>query len=80
MTVREVPIVFEESAEGGPAPAEAASTAAFPFGAENVVSTGNSLLPGEALTARIYRCPACIAGQKAAKKMRGTAVPPAPAK
>ena len=76
MTVREVPIVFEESADDGTDAAGAAPAAAFPFAAEKVISAGNSLLPGEALTARIYQCTACIIGQKAAKRMRSTAAPP----
>ncbi|MEO6788601.1 MAG: hypothetical protein ABI318_20970 [Chthoniobacteraceae bacterium] len=73
MTVCDVPVVFEESADSGTDTADPAAATAFPFGAEKVVSEGNALLPGETLTARIYQCPACVAARKAAERMRGKA-------
>ena len=68
MTVREIPIVFENGAPQGTDPASFSLTARFPFGAEKIVSTGNALLPSEPLTARVYQCASCIAARKAAGK------------
>ncbi len=76
MTVREVPIVFEDTEESGTEAAKGSASPSFPFAAEKVVSEGNALAPTEALTARVYQCEACIAAQKAAKRMRGTAALP----
>ena len=73
MKIREIPIVFEESAEDGTGPGNPTATAAFPFGAEKIVSAGNALLPGEALTARVYQCASCIAARRAIERMRGNA-------
>lgn len=73
MTLREVPIVFPESTGDGTVPAEAAAAAAFPFGAETIVSEGNALLPSQPLTARVYQCAACIAARRAAEEKRAPA-------
>jgi hypothetical protein len=79
MAVREVPIVFKDAEDASTESAKPATISRFPFAVEKVVSEGNSLAPGEALTARVYQCEACIAAQKAAKRMRGTAALPAAA-
>lgn len=68
MTVRQIPIVFENGAPQGTDPASFSLTAKFPFGAEKIFSTGNALLPSEPLTARVYQCASCIAARKAAGK------------
>jgi len=74
MKLREVPILFEENAANGTDSNNPSATAEFPFGAEKIVSAGNALLPGEALTARVYQCASCIATRRAAEKK---AKPPA---
>ena len=76
MTVCEIPIVFEEGAAKGAESGSPPATAAFPFGAEKIVSAGNALLPGEPLTARVYQCAMCVAARKAAGKKWKQAAPP----
>ena len=68
MNVREIPIVFEDPAGDGVASENLAGTARFPFGAERIVSAGNALLPGAALTARVYQCASCVKARKAANE------------
>ena len=67
MKLREIPIVFEEPNGNGNVTANLSATAEFPFGAEKIVSTGNVLLPGEPLTARVYQCASCIAARRLAE-------------
>lgn len=79
MKIRQVPIVFEDSATEGTETANPDVMSAFPFAAEEFVSPGNALLPDESTTARVYQCSSCIAAKLAAKKMRGRSVElPAP--
>ena len=73
MKQREIPIVFGETKANGHEPA----TAAFPFGAEKIVSAGNALLPGEARTARVYQCASCIAARRLAEVRRKESDPSA---
>ena len=73
MKLREIPIAFEDPATNGTGSVNPLATAAFPFGAEKIVSAGNALLPGQPLTARVYQCAPCIAARWAAEKMRGQA-------
>ena len=75
MRLREIPIVFEEATSEGTASASATLTAAFPFGAEKIVSAANSLLPGEPHSARVYQCISCIAARHAAEEKRTPATP-----
>jgi len=75
MRMTEIPIVFEDDLPGDPAHNSLPATAAFPFGAERIVSAGNSLLPGEPHTARVYLCASCIAARKAAEAKRMPAAP-----
>ena len=77
MRMSEIPIVFEDDLPAGTAHAIPSATAAFPFGAERIISAGNSLLPGEPHTARVYLCASCIAARKAAEEKRTPAAPPA---
>lgn len=73
MKAREIPIVFADAATGPPDPSEMQATAAFPFGAEKIISSGNALLPVEPVSARVYQCAACIAGRRAAEAKRTAA-------
>ena len=66
MQVREIPIVFEDAESSGAESENMAGTARFPFGAERIISAGNALLPGAALTARVYQCESCVKARKAA--------------
>ena len=75
MRLREIPIVFEEATSEGTASATATLTAAFPFGAEKIVSAANSLLPGEPHSARVYQCISCIAARHTAEEKRTPATP-----
>jgi len=68
MSLTEVPIIFEDSASDGIESAKTSLTARFPFGAEKIYSSGNALLPGEPLTARVYQCASCIAARKVAER------------
>jgi hypothetical protein len=68
MSLTEVPIIFEDSASVGTESVRTSLTARFPFGAEKICSSGNALLPGEPLTARVYQCASCIAARKVAEK------------
>ena len=77
MKLREIPIVFVETAPGGDVAANAATSARYPFGAEKIVTVGNGLLPSEALTARVFQCVACISASRAAEKMRMSRSTPA---
>ena len=77
MRLSEIPIVFEDDLPDGTAHASPPATAAFPFGAERIISAGNSLLPGEPHTARVYLCALCIAARKASEEKRMPAIPPA---
>lgn len=76
MKLREIPIVFEEPTANGTASVNPTATAAFPFGAEKIISAGNALLPSEPLTARVYQCASCIAARRIAEEKRKQ--PPAP--
>jgi len=70
MKLREVPIVFEDNPAEVAASANPALTAAFPFGAEKIISLGNALLPTESHTARVYQCAACVAARRNAEEKR----------
>ena len=76
MKQREIPIVFEETSANGSKSAHPSATAAFPFGAEKIVSAGNALLPGEPLTARVYQCASCVAARRLAEVRRKESDPP----
>ena len=79
MKLREIPIVFEEPTAKGTESVNPTATAAFPFGAEKIVSVGNALLPSEPLTARVYQCASCIAARRIAEeKRKQPAAPTAP--
>jgi hypothetical protein len=66
MRIREIPIVFEDAADRGAESENLSGMARFPFGAEKIVSSGNALLPGAALTARVYQCASCVTARRAA--------------
>ena len=70
MKLREIPIVFEEPTANGTESATPTATAAFPFGAEKIVSAGNALLPSQPLTGRVYQCEPCIAARRLAEENR----------
>ncbi len=70
MKMRVVPIVFEEPNANGDESAILPATAAFPFGAEKIVSAGNALLPSQSLTARVYQCEPCIIARRIAEEKR----------
>jgi hypothetical protein len=70
MRIREIPIVFEDDGPGESGSTCLAAAAAFPFDAERIVSTGNALLPGEPLTARVYQCASCVAAKRAGEEKR----------
>ncbi len=76
MNVREIPIVFEDPETGGTESENLSATARFPFGAERIVSAGNALLPGAALTARVYQCESCVKARKAANEKDALPVRP----
>ena len=79
MKLREIPIVFKEPTANGTESVNPTATAAFPFGAEKIVSAGNALLPSEPLTARVYQCASCIAARRIAEeKRKQPAAPTAP--
>ena len=73
MKVRELPILFSDTAPEKADPSEIQATAEFPFGAEEIISSGNALLPGEPISARVYQCAACIAARRAAEAKRTAA-------
>lgn len=68
MKLREVPIVFVDTDPDGIEAGKKSLAAQFPFGAEKICSSGNALLPGEPLTARVYQCASCIAARKVAEQ------------
>ncbi len=68
MKVREIPIVFGDAAPEKSEHENPSSAEKFPFGAEKIISTGNALLPGEPVTARVYQCASCVAARKAAEE------------
>ncbi len=70
MKVREVPIIFSDGSSGTTEPFELQATAEFPFGAEKVISSANSLLPGEPISARIYQCASCVTARRASETKR----------
>ena len=73
MKVCEIPIVHEEDSQTG----HPSATAAFPFGAEKIISAGNVLLPSEPVSARVYQCASCVAVRIATEeKMRKQAAAP----
>jgi hypothetical protein len=74
MKVREIPIVFEDDAQGESDSTGLATASAFPFDAERIVSTGNALLPGEPLSARVYQCASCIAEKQSALEKKSQPV------
>lgn len=76
MKLREIPIVFVETAPGTDEAASALASARYPFGAEKIVTVGNGLLPGAPLTARVYQCAACISASRAAENRRLSAASP----
>ena len=80
MRLREIPIVFEDSASAGSEPESPPATAEFPFGAEKIVSSGNALLPDESLSARVYQCASCVAARRAAEIRRAESAPPTASK
>lgn len=63
MKLKEIPILFGEDV-----PAKQLLTAQFPFGAEKITSSGNALLPGQPLSARVYQCASCVTARKAAEE------------
>ena len=77
MKPREIPFILEEPQGEGNEAAHPVATAAFPFGAEKIVSSGNALLPGETLTARVYQCASCIAARRLAEARRKPSDPAA---
>ena len=77
MRIREIPIVFEDIADSGAESEILSGVARFPFGAEKIVSSGNALLPGAALTARVYQCASCVTARRAAEAKRAQPAPPA---
>jgi hypothetical protein len=70
MKIAEVPIVFEGTGAPSAESMNGLATDEFPFGAAKVTSSGNSLLPGEPVTARVYQCPNCMAYRNAADERR----------
>ena len=76
MKPKEIPFILEEPQGEGNETAQPPATAAFPFGAEKILSEGNALLPGETLTALVYQCASCIAARRLAEA-RGTPADPA---
>jgi hypothetical protein len=70
MKVAEIPIVFEAAGDAANDSTNGLATDEFPFGAAKIISTGNTLLPGEPVTARVYQCPNCMAYRKAADERR----------
>lgn len=78
MQIREVPIVFDESALGLVPQGDSIAAARFPFGAEKIFSPGNALLPGEPVSALVYQCTDCIAERKLIEADRQAIKPPAP--
>jgi hypothetical protein len=77
MRIREIPIIFEDTADSGAESEILSGMARFPFGAEKIVSSGNALLPGAALTARVYQCASCVTARRAADAKRAQPEPPA---
>ena len=77
MKIREIPIVFEDPDSGGEDADALSASAPFPFGAERIVSSGNALLPGATLTARVYQCASCIHARRAAETKSSQPAPPA---
>lgn len=78
MKMREIPIVFEDSADSASPAGDPSAAAAYPFGAEKIVSSGNALLPAEPHSARVYRCASCIAARHAAEEKQAPANPRTP--
>lgn len=70
MRIGEIPIVFEDAVDTKGDSTKASDTDEFPFGAEKITSSGNALLPGEPVTARVYQCPSCITAKRAADQKR----------
>ena len=73
MKVREIPIIFVDGESGHSGSAKQPVTARFPFGAEKIISTGNALLPGEPLSARVYQCASCVAARRIAEEKQAQA-------
>jgi len=74
MRIGEIPIVFEDAVDTKGDSTKASDTDEFPFGAEKITSSGNALLPGEPVTARVYQCPSCITAKRAADQKRSLSV------
>jgi hypothetical protein len=77
MKIREIPIVFEDTADSAEQSESLSGMARFPFGAEKIVSSGNALLPGTALTARVYQCASCVTARRIAEAKRAQTNPTA---
>lgn len=75
MSIKEVPLVYQETASFGNQSAPSPAVDEFPFAVEELPSPTNILLPGEPLTARVFRCESCVTARKLADRKRSASSP-----